>query len=62
MKGELGQCQVEGCSRLATYGIFRTSKGKKEWLYACSSHERIIGNENLKEAKYGTKESALSSR
>uniref|UniRef100_A0A6M3M6S1 Uncharacterized protein n=1 Tax=viral metagenome TaxID=1070528 RepID=A0A6M3M6S1_9ZZZZ len=46
-KLKLGQCQVEGCSSEAKYKLFRTLKGKKEWLSVCRLHEKHIGDENM---------------
>jgi len=43
------QCQVEGCTNLAKYGLYYTNpeNGNKEWLYVCIRHEKTIGDENL---------------
>ena len=50
-KPKLGQCQVEGCNRLARWALYRTNPdGRKVWLHVCDEHERIIGNENMRRA------------
>jgi hypothetical protein len=48
-----GVCQIEGCSRPAAYGIYHTNlKNKtKVFIYVCSAHERIIGDENEHRAR-----------
>lgn len=49
MKKNLGKCQIEGCNKLAQYGLYRTTlMGEKEWLYVCRYHEKIIGDENMR--------------
>ena len=48
---KLGQCQVEGCSNPAEYGLYRTNpKGEKEWLWVCRFHEGQVGYENMRRA------------
>lgn len=51
------QCQVEGCTNLAKYGLYYTDpkNGKKEWRYVCSACEQTIGSENFRRAKGGEK-------
>ena len=43
----LGKCQVHGCNQPARYGLYRTTDGKKEWIYVCRRHESEMGYENL---------------
>ena len=46
---KLGQCQVESCYSPAGYGLYRTKPdGRKEWLYVCWLHQKLIGDENMR--------------
>ena len=43
-------CQYDGCNQPARYALFRTyPDGKKVWLHVCKGHERLIGDENLRQ-------------
>ena len=44
-------CQVEGCTAPAKYGIYKTnSDGTKVWLKVCKLHDKQIGDENMARA------------
>ena len=44
-----GQYEVEGCQKLAKYGIYKTfPNGEKKWLHVCDGCEQEISAENFK--------------
>ena len=46
-----GQCKIEGCTNLAKYALYMTLEdGKKVWLHVCRTHEKIIGDDNMRRA------------
>jgi len=45
------QCEIEGCTRPAKYGIYKTfPNGEKKWLHVCEKCEQKIGRENIRRA------------
>ena len=51
IRKNLGQCQIEGCTNPAKYGLNKTfADGIKKWLYVCPLHEKHIGDENMQRA------------
>lgn len=45
-----GNCQIEGCSKKARYGLYHIQNGKKTWKNVCIYHESVIGWDNLQKA------------
>ena len=43
----MNDCEIEGCTKKAKFGMYRTIDGKKEWLHVCKECERDIARENL---------------
>ena len=47
MKHPKGMCEVCG-TRTASYGMYRTREGVKEWVKVCVGCEEKIGTENMR--------------